>query len=309
MKPFSKLCVLALFLTLGNSAIGQDEPFIHILGVVQDAGYPQAGCYATHCMPGWEDSRLRRGATAIAVVDPIAKTKYLFEATPQMPEQLYELAKIAPDSDYRFRGVFLTHAHIGHYTGLMYFGREAMNADRVPVFAMLRMREFLQNNAPWNQLLELNNITLRYLNNYQTEPLENVNVTPMLVPHRDELSETVGYQIFGPNRKALFIPDINKWELWDRSIVDEIANVDYALLDATFFDGDELPGRDMSEIPHPFVVESLTLFDSLPAAEKDKIWFIHMNHSNPLLDAESEAYRRVTEAGYHVAREGVRLGL
>jgi pyrroloquinoline quinone biosynthesis protein B len=301
MKPFSKLCVLALFLTLGNSAIGQDEPFIHILGVVQDAGYPQAGCYATHCMPGWEDSRLRRGATAIAVVDPIAKTKYLFEATPQMPEQLYELAKIAPDSDYRFRGVFLTHAHIGHYTGLMYFGREAMNADRVPVFAMLRMREFLQNNAPWNQLLELNNITLRYL--------KNVNVTPMLVPHRDELSETVGYQIFGPNRTALFIPDINKWELWGRSIVDEIANVDYALLDATFFDGDELPGRDMSEIPHPFVVESLALFDSLPAAEKDKIWFIHMNHSNPLLDAESEAYRRVTEAGYHVAREGVRLGL
>lgn len=309
MKSFSQICVLALCAILGKGSLAQDEPFIHILGVVQDAGYPQAGCYAPHCMPGWEDSSLRRGATAIAVVDPIAKTKYLFEATPQMPEQLYELAKIAPDSHYRFRGVFLTHAHIGHYAGLMYFGRESMNTDRVLVFAMPRMREFLQNNAPWNQLLELNNIALRFLHNYQTEPLENVNVTPLLVPHRDELSETVGYLIFGPTRTALFIPDINKWELWDRSIVAEIANVDYALLDATFFDGDELPGRDMSEIPHPFVVESMALFASLSASEKAKIWFIHMNHSNPLLDQESEAYRRITEAGYNVAREGIQLAL
>jgi pyrroloquinoline quinone biosynthesis protein B len=129
------------------------------------------------------------------------------------------------------------------------------------------------------------------------------------VPHRDEFSETVGYRISGPNHSALFIPDINKWELWERSISDEIDNVDYALLDATFFDGDELPGRDMSEIPHPFVVESMALFDPLPAAERSKIWFIHMNHSNPLLDSNSNAYRRVIEAGYNVAHEGLQLPL
>lgn len=309
MKSRPRSVVLTLCLILGNISLAQEAPFIYILGVAQDAGYPQAGCYAPHCMPGWQDSSLRRAATSIAVVDPGAKTKYLFEATPQMPEQLYELAKVAPDSDYRFKGVFLSHAHIGHYTGLMYFGREAMNADQVPIFAMARMREFLQNNAPWSQLVELNNISLKYLRHYQTEPLENVRVTPLLVPHRDEFSETVGFLIFGPTRTALFIPDINKWELWDRNIVEEIANVDYALLDATFFDGNELPGRDMSEIPHPFVVETMALFDSLPDSERSKIWFIHMNHSNPLLDSQSDAYRTVNEAGYHVAREGFRLPL
>jgi pyrroloquinoline quinone biosynthesis protein B len=191
----------------------------------------------------------------------------------------------------------------------MYFGREAMGASGVNVFAMPRMGEFLSGNGPWSQLIELNNIQLRPLQNLRPELLGAIRVTPLQVPHRDEFSETVGYRISGPNHSALFIPDINKWELWERSIAEEIGNVDYALLDATFFDGDELPGRDMSEIPHPFVVESMALFDPLPAAERSKIWFIHMNHSNPLLDRNSDAYRRVIEAGYNVAHEGLQLPL
>lgn len=300
---------VSLFLLCSSIAGAQQEPFITVLGVVQDAGYPQAGCYQPHCLPAWEDARLQRGATSIAVVDPGAGQKYLFEASPDLPRQLYELNRLAPDPEFELGGVFLTHAHIGHYTGLMHFGREVMGATGVNVFAMRRMREFLESNGPWSQLVELNNIRLRPLRNFQTEPLGVIRVTPLLVPHRDEYSETVGFIILGPSRSALFIPDINKWELWERDILEQIRNVDYALLDATFFDGDELPGRDMSEIPHPFVVESMALFDSLPAAEQEKIYFIHMNHSNPLLDPNSEAHRQVIEAGYNVAREGLNLPL
>ncbi len=300
---------LLFLLSLCRLAAAQDNPFIFVLGVVQDAGFPQAGCYAPHCMPGWENPALRRGATSLAVVDPGGGNKYLFEATPNLPEQLYTLEQVAPDSEYQLGGVFLTHAHIGHYAGLMHFGREAMGSSGVNVFAMRRMREFLQNNGPWSQLVELNNIRLRFLRDNQTEPLGNVMVTPLLVPHRDEYSETVGFLILGPARTALFIPDINKWELWNRDILRMIADVDYALLDATFYDGDELPGRDMREIPHPFVVESMALFDELPESDKNKVWFIHMNHSNPLLNPESNAYQAVTNAGYNVALEGLRLPL
>lgn len=300
---------VSLILLCSSIAGAQQEPFITVLGVVQDAGYPQAGCYQPHCLPGWEDARLQRGATSIAVVDPGSGRKYLFEASPDLPRQLYELNLLAPDSEFELGGVFLTHAHIGHYTGLMHFGREVMGATGIDVFAMRRMREFLESNGPWSQLVELNNIRLRPLRNNQTETLGAIRVTPLLVPHRDEYSETVGFMISGPSRSALFIPDINKWELWERDILEQIRNVDYALLDSTFFNGDELPGRDMSEIPHPFVVESMALFDSLPAAEKEKIYFIHMNHSNPLLDSSSEAHRQVIEAGYNVAREGLNLPL
>lgn len=305
----SRIIGRALLLLWSSAVLSQEDPFLYVLGVVQDAGYPQAGCYQPHCLPGWQDPALRRGATSIAVVDPASGSKYLFEATPDLPEQLYALELVAPDDQYRLAGVFLSHAHIGHYAGLMYFGREAMNTRNVSVYAMSRMRQFLQDNGPWSQLVSLDNISLRLLQNFQTVPLDNILVTPLLVPHRDEFSETVGFMILGPTRSALFIPDIDKWDLWNRRIIDEIQNVDYALIDATFFSGDELPGRDMSEIPHPFVVESMALFQDLPAEQKEKIWFIHMNHSNPLLDSGSEAYRQVIEAGYQVAREGLRLPL
>ena len=304
-----RLIVILLSASISHVTLAQDNPFIYVLGVVQDAGYPQAGCYQPHCLPGWENSELRRGATAIAVVDPKTSSKYLFEATPHLPEQLYNLEKIASDKRYSLDGIFITHAHIGHYAGLMFFGFESMNTNNVPVYAMPRMTQYLSNNGPWSQLITMQNIILRELKDQQIVKFSNVNVTPILVPHRDEFSETVGYQIGGPNKSALFIPDINKWEIWNRSIIEEIRAVDYALLDATFFDGNELPGRNIADIPHPFVTESMEIFEELSEEDRAKVWFIHLNHSNSLLNKESAAYQRVTSRGFNVAREGDRLPL
>ena len=298
-----------MIISLSDLAVAQDEPFIYILGVTQDAGYPQAGCFLPHCLPGWKNPELRRSATSLALVDPITETKYLFEATPNLPEQLYKLETIASDTNYSLEGVFLTHAHMGHYTGLMYFGFESMSANNLSVYAMPRMRAYLRNNGPWSQLVTMNNISLKEIEDQRPVNFERFSVTPILVPHRDEFSETVGYRIQGPLKAALFIPDIDKWEIWNRSITEEIHLVDYALLDATFFDGNELPGRDIANIPHPFVLESMKLFSELTAADRAKIWFIHLNHTNPLLNSDSKAYQRVIEAGYNVAREGEKLEL
>jgi len=309
LNLISRWLFLSMYISLSDLVIAQDEPFIYILGVAQDAGYPQAACFLPHCLPGWKIPELRRSATSLALVDPVTETKYLFEATPNLPEQLYELETIASDSNYSLEGVFLSHAHMGHYTGLMYFGFESMSANNLPVYAMPRMRAYLRNNGPWSQLVTMNNISLKEIEDQQPVNFERFSITPMLVPHRDEFSETVGYRIQGPLKTALFIPDIDKWEIWNRSITEEIHLVDYALLDATFFDGNELPGRDMADIPHPFVLESMELFSELSAADKAKIWFIHLNHTNPLLNSDSTAYQRVIEAGHNVAQEGEKLGL
>ena len=305
----SRWLALLIFISFSCLTTAQDEPFIYILGVAQDAGYPQAGCFLSHCLPGWENPNLRRGATSLALINPETRSTYLFEATPNLPEQLYYLERIASSEDYSLDGVFITHAHMGHYTGLMFFGFESMNASNIPVYTMPRMSNFLRSNGPWSQLVTMNNIVIRELKDQQTVKFEQLSVTPILVPHRDEFSETVGYKIRGPNKTALFIPDIDKWEVWDRNIVEEISNVDYALLDATFFDGNELPGRDMADIPHPFVIESMALFSELSTMDKAKVWFIHLNHSNPLLNSESEAFRRVVNEGYNIAQEGDRLTL
>ncbi len=147
------------------------------------------------------------------------------------------------------------------------------------------------------------------LENQREQRLGTITVIPFTVPHRDEYSETVGYRILGPNKSAIFIPDINKWSIWDTDITELIKAVDYALLDATFYKDGELGNRDMSQIPHPFVTESMALFGNFTPEQRNKVWFIHFNHTNPLLNRESEQAQFVRSEGFNVAREGIRLPL
>ena len=302
------ISVLALWLL--SAAAAADDTYIQVLGIAQDAGYPQTNCYQPHCLRAWEDSGVRRLASSIAVVDETSKTKYLFDATPDMRVQLYELHRIAPDGEFTLDGVFLTHAHMGHYTGLMHFGREAAGTSDIPVYAMPRMHDFLSANGPWDQLVRLNNIELsKMTEGVAIEVSSNVTITPIVVPHRDEYSETVGFRIEGPNKSAVFIPDIDKWEMWSTDIREVVRSVDYALLDATFFRDGELGGRDMSKIRHPFVSESMDLFGSLSDDEKARVIFIHMNHTNPLLFEGSPEQAEVERRGFRYAHEGMRLEL
>ena len=305
------LKAILISLISGPGAVFAEEraPYIYILGVAQDAGFPQAGCYKPHCMPGWNDPEKKINVTSLGLIDPTSKKKYIFEATPNFPEQLFLLEQEAPSDDFSLNGIFITHAHIGHYTGLMYLGREAIGAKGLPVYVMPKMEQYLRENGPWSQLIALNNISLMPLRNDRSEVLNNLKVTPFLVPHRDEFSETVGYSIQGPKKTALFIPDINKWSQWKENILERIQLVDYALIDATFYDNNELPGRDMSKIPHPFVVETMATLSLLPREQREKVWFIHMNHTNPLLNLNSDQAKGVRAQGFNIASTGLRLKL
>ncbi|MCW9016480.1 MAG: MBL fold metallo-hydrolase, partial [Kangiellaceae bacterium] len=310
MKNFLSIFFLfVIFFNAQSSASDQSlKVELIVLGVAQDAGYPQINCYQAHCIPGWQDHSKRKLATSLAVVDRKNKQKYLFEATPDIKQQMYLLHQAAPDLEYKLSGIFLTHAHMGHYTGLMHLGREAAGTKNIPVYAMPKMRQFLTSNGPWSQLVKLNNIQLMPLiNNKKTSLNNSLHVTPLIVPHRDEYSETVGFLIEGPNKIALFIPDIDKWQKWKTNIAELVQEVDYALLDATFFENGELPNRDMSEVPHPFVEETMSLLNDLSMKDKSKVIFIHFNHSNPLLKEKSQARRKVVMAGFRYATEGMKL--
>jgi pyrroloquinoline quinone biosynthesis protein B len=191
----------------------------------------------------------------------------------------------------------------------MYFGREALGAYKVPVYVMPKMKIFLESNSPWNQLVDLKNIHLTEIfNNKKISISNNLKIVPFTVPHRDEFSETVGYKIMGPNKSALFIPDINKWNLWNKDIINEVKDVDYAFLDATFFKDGEVD-RSMDEIPHPFMEETLNLFKNEPKDVKNKIYFIHFNHTNISLQENNPAIDSISKLGYNFARFGDQLSL
>ncbi len=282
-----------------------NAPFVMVLGIAQDAGFPQANCQKPCCEKVWSGEMPGAKVSCIGLIDPIDSSFWLFDATPDFPEQLQMLLPYG-----QLNGIFLTHAHIGHYTGLMYLGREVIGADELPVYAMPRMHHFLQENGPWSQLLTLNNIALKEL--VANEPVflnERLSVKPLIVPHRDEFSETVGFILSSQDASLLFIPDIDKWQVWDKDIKALVQEVDFALLDGTFFQNGEIPGRDMSEIPHPFIAESMQLLDDLPQAEKQKVHFIHFNHTNPVLQPDSEARQLVKSRGFHLTEEGMQLPL
>jgi pyrroloquinoline quinone biosynthesis protein B len=277
---------------------------IVILGTIQDAGSPQIACKKECCMNLFENPDNNRQVVSLGIVDTENSKTYLFEATPDIGTQMKMLTKYARQNEKEIvDGIFLTHAHIGHYTGLMFLGKEAMDAENTPVYAMPAMKDFLENNGPWNQLITRKNIKLHELENEESVQLsKTIEVIPFLVPHRDEYSETVGYRINGPNKSALFIPDIDKWDKWDKNIIDEIKKVDYAFLDATFYSGKEINNRDISQIPHPFIIESIEKFKDLSSQEKRKIIFIHFNHTNPAINPYSEESKLVIEQGYGIGK-------
>jgi pyrroloquinoline quinone biosynthesis protein B len=265
-------------------------PRLLVLGVAQDGGHPQPGCRRECCTgPGVE----RHLTASVAITE--GDRAWLIDAGPDFPRHLQRLAS----HGLELAGILLSHAHIGHYTGLMYLGREAMNTTRMPVWAAPGLGWFLRSNGPWRQLVAAANIDLHIVR--EDFDLGTTHVGTFPVPHRGEFSETIGFRISGPTATALYVPDTDGWDGWETPIESHLATADIALLDGTFFDESELPEPDRDRIPHPTVKASLLRFGGVSTAA---IRFTHLNHTNPLLDPASAAAATVAAAGMAVAREG-----
>jgi pyrroloquinoline quinone biosynthesis protein B len=279
-----------------------------VLGIAQDGGVPHLGCTQELCVRARLDPSLRVRVASLGLV--AGEKRFLIDATPDLPSQIESLnaGRTLADRARPVDGILLTHAHVGHYTGLLHLGREVLGARGVKVFATARMAAFLRGNGPWSQLVTLGNIEL-----VEIEPGRPFDLAPGLratawtVPHRDEFSDTVAYRIEGPTRKLLYVPDIDKWEKWDRRLEDEVAAVSVALLDGTFEREAELPGRSLREIPHPLVGETAARLAGLPLPGRD-VRLIHLNHTNRLL-WDDEARREALGRGLAVARDGDEIPL
>ena len=152
--------IFVILLSLSFSAFSQnDSSYIFVLGNTQDAGAPHIGCEQEFCKKNY-NSNQDYFVTSIAVVDPKSRQFTLFEASPDITSQLNYISNLLFKRFILPNNIYITHAHIGHYTGLMYLGRESLGASGLNVRALPKMTNFLKNNGPWNQLVKLNNIDL-----------------------------------------------------------------------------------------------------------------------------------------------------
>ena len=285
-------------------------PFIRVLGVAQDGGLPHAGCTCPRCFAARKDEERSSYVSSLGILIPDQQKGYMIDATPDIVDQLRLLEDVrARGSGYIDRkpvdGIFLTHAHMGHYTGLAQLGFEALSTKETPIWCSPRMADFLKGNAPWNQLVSKKNILLN-----ATQPKVGVAlpgdivVTPFRVPHRAEYTDTYAFYIQGPTKRALYIPDTSPWHAWEMPVEAIFEGVDIAFIDGTFYSGKELPGRDITKIGHPLITDSMDLLQNRVTSGNLKVVFIHLNHSNPALDPSSPERKSLENRGFRVGKSG-----
>jgi pyrroloquinoline quinone biosynthesis protein B len=291
------ICIVHLL-----AQIAPPGPEAVVLGIVQDGGVPHAGCQQPLCVEARRNPEKRRLVASVGLLDPPAGKRFLVDATPNFGEQMERLGGL-PD------GILLTHAHIGHYLGLAQLGREVLSAHRVPVYGTPSMAKFLRENRPWSRLVAYENIVIREIEpGVEFALTPNLHVTAIRVPHRDEDSDTVAYLVRGPRRRLLWLPDIDKWEKWDRKpeqLLEDPALI--AFLDGTFFAADEIPGRAIADIPHPLVPETIARLEG-KIATQGRLFFVHLNHTNRLL-WDRKVEEDLEKRGFAVAKEGQRVPL
>ena len=253
-----------------------------LLGVAQDAGLPQAGCDCVNCVTARALGR-HPCVVSLGIIDHTQQAFWMVDATPDFPQQLQMLRERAPGAT--FAGLILTHAHMGHYTGLIHLGREAMDIRDISLWCSSKMRAFLRANAPWAALLNDGNVTPREIIDGEPFALsKGVSVLPYQVPHRAEFTDTYAFLFSGDRQRLFYCPDIDSWDGLTFDIDNTLKAGDTVLLDGSFFSEEELPNRDMALIPHPLVTDTVGRYANKPY----DLVLIHLNHTNPIWRASPQ---------------------
>jgi len=281
-----------------------DQLLVKVLGTGQDGGVPHVACYCENCTHARENPAAVRRGPSLGLYDPAGGTSYVIDASPDFSEQLDMLRAVADRTAKGKRflpdGIFLTHGHFGHYWGLGYLGKEACSPQGLPVYCTAEMAGYLRANRPFSDLVERGNISLTELTPGMPVRLSpHLAVTPLAVPHRHDATDTVGFMVEGEHKRLLYIPDMDDYT---EAIVAAVTAADIALLDGCFYATEELPNRNIKEIPHPFIPYSMERLQHL--SDGTAIYFTHFNHSNYLLRPDGEARKNLSAKGFRMANDG-----
>ena len=285
---------------------------VTLLGVAQDGGRPQPGCFRECCLDAYEDPSLVRHLTCIGIVGADYST-HLVESTRDMAWQFGCWSRSDP-VEGPLTSLWITHAHFGHVDGLGLFGKETIATRGLPIHCSTSFSRLLEKDVHWSTMVNQGVLSPRpFLSEKPVKayPDSGFKITPISIPHRSELSDMHGFLISGPNSKLLFLPDHDSWDETLLKVEKEgIRNwfndmdVDVVLLDGTFWSSEELGNRDQSLVPHPPVKETIERLGERVEGDP-RIIFIHLNHTNPLHDLNSNEAAIVQSLGWEIGVEGM----
>ncbi len=271
---------------------------LKFLGTGQDAGVPHTNCHCDICDAARRDTSRRRLGPSIAVYDEGQRFAYMFDASPDLREQIEMVREEVPEVDRKgpvpLSGIFLTHAHLGHVGGLWFLGRESVEEQEMPIYCTHKMGSFLGYNYPYSLMVSRGNIELRAVQICGRLELEGFSVTSFPVPHRDEIADTVGYLI-DTGDLTVYLPDLDRWT---EDLLRIVRNVDTLIVDGTFFHSSDL--ERIKDVPHPPVEDSVKVL----TGSKPRIIFTHINHTNPL-NSDGEELEWLRSRGFEVAHDGM----
>jgi len=287
------------------------EVNVTILGTAQDAGIPQAGCSCKRCLNAHNHPNLRKYPVAIGIIG-IDGSKHLIEITKNLSEQL----KIWGDEEkgnivYTPDTVTVTHLHLGHIEGIGQFGKPVMNLEDLPIYVSEKNKLVLEERNDIQLMIKEGNIKLisqKYNQEFQPRIGCGFKLELIPIPHRSELGDTAAILIKGKKKNLLFMPDQDSWkdtlDTFSMNNIRELLTywkVDIAWIDGTFWNLKELPGRNLSEIPHPTIEESIQRL-GMKNKNDFEISFIHLNHSNPANEINSKERKMIESFGWGICQ-------
>ncbi len=277
-------------------------PLAVVLGIAQDGGVPHPGCDCQTCLT-FSTTGNQLSPASIGVID--GDELHLIDVSRDLNRQL----RMLPKKGCKVTDVWLTHGHLGHVDGIGLFGREAMGAKGIRIHASDSMMKLIEGTPRWKTMIDDGIlIPCPFKGNMKIQTSQSLSITPVQVPHRDEWTDTHAFIIRGPSKSILHLPDHDTWketlEMVGMKTIHEwfhSLEVDTFLIDGTFWSSDEL--EHQKNVPHPPVLDTLQRLGMKRDNAMD-IRFIHLNHTNPLLNPESKETKHLKDSGWSLVNEG-----
>lgn len=246
---------------------------------------------------------------------------WLVNASPDVAQQIEAAPPLQP-RDGRgtpLRGMFLTDANVDHLGGLAVLRQAGDHAftvyssDTTRALAMSERAFVPFGNAPHRWQILTAGTTVGLDERLQVHTLFVPGLTPGYAGRRSIAGAVAAYTVEDrvAGKRVVFAP---VFAAVDESLRAAIAQAQVAFVDGSFWSDAELAtvgvaktARDLGHCPVGEPGGSLRIL--APHASGTRLYYSHLNNTNPLLDPDSEAARQTAGAGFSIAYDGLVLDI